>query len=124
MSLTTQGVDKNNTKVSTVPRRYMLFLLLTLFVVSILTIINHYDILSIGKTVLMVIRWIAIAVIVGFAVYKRSLTTWILISMILGAEFGHVVLAEAWNCGNRAAVGLASFSLLSAACSPTYSPRP
>ncbi|MEI6050369.1 MAG: cation:dicarboxylase symporter family transporter [Bacteroidota bacterium] len=87
--MTTQGVDKNNTKVSTVPRRYMLFLLLTLFVVSILTIINHYDILSIGKTVLMVIRWIAIAVIVGFAVYKRSLTTWILISMILGAEFGH-----------------------------------
>ncbi|MEI8225659.1 MAG: cation:dicarboxylase symporter family transporter [Bacteroidota bacterium] len=67
----------------------MLLLLLTLFVVSILTIINHYDIFSISKTVLMVCRWIGIMVIVGYAIYKRSLTTWILISMILGAEFGY-----------------------------------
>jgi proton glutamate symport protein len=32
---------------------------------------------------------ITIAAIVGYAMYKKSLTTWILISMILGAEFGH-----------------------------------
>jgi len=86
---TNSGAGKNKTKVSKVPRHYMLLLLLTLFVVSILTIINHYDIFSISKTVLMVFRWIAIVLIVGYAIYKRSLTTWILISMILGAEFGH-----------------------------------
>ena len=80
---------KNNKKVSKVPRRYILFLLLTLFVVSFLTIINHYDIFIVSKTVLMVFRWIAIVSIVGYALYKRSLTTWILISMILGAEFGY-----------------------------------
>ena len=34
-------------------------------------------------------RWIAILTIIGYAVYKRSLTTWILISMIVGAEFGY-----------------------------------
>ena len=79
----------NTKRVSKVPRRYMLFLLLTLFLVSFLTIVNHYDIFSISKSVLMIFRWIAIVVIVGYAIFKRSLTTWILISMILGAEFGH-----------------------------------
>ena len=36
----------------------------------------------------MVFRWIAIGAFVGYALYKKSLTTWILISMIIGAEFG------------------------------------
>jgi proton glutamate symport protein len=80
---------KNIIKVSKVPRRYMLLLLLVLFVVSFLTLFNHYNILFVNQTVLMVLRWLAIAVIVGYAIFKRSLTTWILISMILGAEFGH-----------------------------------
>jgi len=86
---TSPGAGKNKTKDSNVPRRYLLFLLLTLFVVSFLTIVNHYDIFSISKTVLMVFRWVAIVLIIGYAIYKRSLTTWILISMILGAEFGY-----------------------------------
>ncbi len=86
---TSTDAAKNKTKVSKVPRRYLLFLLLTLFVVSFLTIVNYYDIFSISKTVLMIFRWVAIVLIVGYAIYKRSLTTWILISMILGAEFGH-----------------------------------
>ncbi|MBP1665617.1 MAG: sodium:dicarboxylate symporter [Bacteroidetes bacterium] len=81
--------EKNKTKVSKVPRRYLLFLLLTLFIVSFLTVVNHYSIFSISKTVLMAFRWVAIAVFVGYALYKRSLTTWILISMIVGAEFGY-----------------------------------
>jgi proton glutamate symport protein len=83
------GADKNKTKVSKVPRRYMLFLLLILFIVSFLTIVNHYNIFYITQNVLMVLRWVVIAAFVGYAMYKRSLTTWILISMILGAEFGH-----------------------------------
>jgi len=81
--------EKNKTKVSKVPRRYLLFLLLTLFIVSFLTVVNHYSIFSVSKTVLMAFRWVAIAVFVGYALYKRSLTTWILISMIVGAEFGY-----------------------------------
>ncbi len=72
-----------------IPRSYMIFLLSALFVVSLLTIINHYNIVNIGKTILMIFRWIAIIGIVGYAVYKKSLTTWILISMIVGAEFGY-----------------------------------
>src|SRR4051812_17167472 len=34
-------------------------------------------------------RWIAIAGIVAHALRRRSLTTWILVSMIVGAEIGH-----------------------------------
>ena len=72
-----------------VPRQYMIFLLAALFVVSLLTIIDHFGLISIGKNFLMIFRWIAIATIIGYAFYRKSLTTWILISMIVGAEFGY-----------------------------------
>ncbi len=62
---------------------------LVLFVVSVMAILNQYGIFNIDKTILMVSRWSAIILIVGYAFYKKSLTTWILISMILGAEFGY-----------------------------------
>jgi proton glutamate symport protein len=72
-----------------VPRNYVIFLLTTILIASLLTVINHYDILRINKSVLMVFRWIVIGAFVGYAIYKKSLTTWILISMIIGAEFGY-----------------------------------
>lgn len=81
--------DKNKTKARNVPRRYILFLLLTLFLVSLLMIFNHFGIFGINKNILMFFRWVAVLAFVGYATYKRSLTTWILISMILGAEFGY-----------------------------------
>jgi proton glutamate symport protein len=34
-------------------------------------------------------RWIAIAGVIAYALRRRSLTTWILVSMIVGAEIGH-----------------------------------
>lgn len=60
-----------------------------LFVVSVVNLGNHYEIFSINGTFLTITRWIAIATIFGYALFKKSLTTWILISMIVGAEFGH-----------------------------------
>jgi proton glutamate symport protein len=82
-----EGKIRNS--VSIVPKLFVLLILLVLFIVSALAIISHYNIVYVGKTVLMISRWVGILVIVGYAMYKRSLTTWILISMILGAEFGH-----------------------------------
>jgi len=79
---------KEKTIKGRVPKSYVIFLLATLFAVSLLTIINHYGIISINKYVLMIFRWIAIGAFIGYALYKKSLTTWILISMIIGAEFG------------------------------------
>lgn len=72
-----------------VPAKYILTMLALLFVVSLMTILNHYKLVSINQTVLIISRWSFLAVLVGYAVQKRSLTTWILISMIIGAEFGH-----------------------------------
>jgi proton glutamate symport protein len=63
-------------------------LLSILFVVSALIVIDHIG-PGINKTVLMISRLLAIAVFICYAFRKKSLTTWILISMILGAEFGY-----------------------------------
>ncbi len=43
----------------------------------------------IGVSFLTIIRWLALALLVWYAFRKKSLTTWILISMVLGVEFGH-----------------------------------
>ncbi len=83
------GNLKDNRKVTGIPRSYMIFLLSALFIASVLAVIDHIGFIDIDKPVLMMTRWIAIAAIIGYAIFKKSLTTWILISMIVGAEFGH-----------------------------------
>lgn len=59
-----------------------------LFVVSLLNILNYYRFIEIQEHILLVSRWILIVMLVGYATRKHSLTTWILISMIVGTEFG------------------------------------
>ncbi|HNY15257.1 MAG TPA: cation:dicarboxylase symporter family transporter, partial [Bacteroidales bacterium] len=85
-SIPENGKTKINPKV---PRFVIFSLPVSLFVISLLTILDHYDIISAGKPVLMVFRWLFIATVVVYAWYKKSLTTWILVSMIVGAEFGY-----------------------------------
>lgn len=72
-----------------VPSAYLISMLSILFVAALLNLGSHYGLFTIDSTILMVFRWIAIASIIGYAFYKKSLTTWILISMIVGAEVGH-----------------------------------
>ncbi|BBE20296.1 proton/glutamate symport protein [Aquipluma nitroreducens] len=71
------------------PAKYLLSMLALLFVVSLTTILNHYGLFEINETFLIISRWCFLFGLVGYAIFKRSLTTWILISMIVGAEFGH-----------------------------------
>lgn len=66
----------------------LVFALLTFTVAAVLTVLNHY-VLSIPQPVLFTARWLAIAGLCVYGFYKRSLTTWILISMVLGGEIGH-----------------------------------
>lgn len=61
----------------------------TVTLAAILLFLNHYDIIIIPDLLLRISRWLAIAGIFLFAVKKRSLTTWILVSMVIGAEIGH-----------------------------------
>src|SRR2546429_5554458 len=43
----------------------------------------------------MALRWLAVVLIAAYATYRRSLTAWILIGLLAGAEFGHDAVATA-----------------------------
>jgi proton glutamate symport protein len=45
--------------------------------------------LAIPGTFLPALRWIALAVLIAYAIVRRSLTVWILVAMCVGAELGH-----------------------------------
>jgi len=66
---------------------YIFFILLTL--TAVFHFIKLYEIISINPYLLTIARWITIFVLMIYAYKKKSLTTWILVSMIIGAEFGH-----------------------------------
>jgi len=70
-------------------RQFFLLLLSVFTIALILNLGQIYSFWSIDKTALLVSRWVTMACLVGYAFRKKSLTTWILISMVLGAEFGH-----------------------------------
>ncbi len=60
-----------------------------LAITSLLTYFNEIGALAISTPALTVLRWLSIAVLLAFAFRRKSLTTWILLSMVLGAEVGH-----------------------------------
>ncbi len=60
-----------------------------LAVTALLAVLDFYDVVAVPAGMLMVSRWSAIAVLTAYAVRKRSLTTWILVAMVIGAEVGH-----------------------------------
>jgi proton glutamate symport protein len=88
---TTKMADKENggNPNKRVPKILVYILFGSLFVVALMTLLKAYHLWEIPAIVLLVGRWIVISQIILYAIYKRSLTTWILISMIVGAEFGH-----------------------------------
>ena len=62
---------------------------LCVFVAVLLTSLSAIGLVPIDPVVNAVVRWIAI-IALGYWVWKRkSLTTWILFSMVIGAEFGY-----------------------------------
>lgn len=56
---------------------------------ALLTFLDHYDLLHVPVLVLMFSRWLAIGGLFLYGFKRKSLTTWILISMAVGAEIGH-----------------------------------
>ena len=56
---------------------------------ALLTFLDHYELLNVPELVLMFSRWLAIAGLFLYGFKRKSLTTWILISMVVGAEIGH-----------------------------------
>ncbi len=64
----------------------LVFVVLT--IAAIIHLIDVYNFNSISPVFLRILRWVFIASLVLFAIYKRSLTTWILTSMVIGVEVG------------------------------------
>src|SRR5688500_4121722 len=58
-------------------------------VAALVAVFNFYDIVSVPSPLLLASRWVAIAGLVAYALRRRSLTTWILVSMVVGAEIGN-----------------------------------
>ncbi|GAA4304390.1 dicarboxylate/amino acid:cation symporter [Nibribacter koreensis] len=56
---------------------------------AVLTVMHNHAMVAIPDMVLNIARWIGILVLILFAYRKRSLTTWILVSMVIGAEIGY-----------------------------------
>jgi len=65
--------------------------LLSIFLFTAVAILHFLDMwkwADLSDDVLLASRWIVVASLVLFALYKRSLTTWILVAMAIGVEIG------------------------------------
>jgi proton glutamate symport protein len=68
------------------------FLLIGIITITlILLVITANNILEISPAVLTVFRLISVSLLIVHAIRKKSLTTWILVCMVAGAEFGYDV---------------------------------
>ncbi|HSI89941.1 MAG TPA: cation:dicarboxylase symporter family transporter [Adhaeribacter sp.] len=82
---------QNKTK----PLAVAAFSVLTL--AAIFTVADLYNILPLPQVVLAAMRWAGIFLLILFAAARRSLTTWILVSMVVGAEIGNDFPSVALN---------------------------
>src|SRR4051812_23972986 len=70
-------------------RKLLLAALVMMAVVGIAQSIASLNAASLPPTLLLILRWIAISLLFLYATQKKSLTTWIVVSMFMGAEIGH-----------------------------------
>ena len=63
--------------------------LIAVSIAAFLIFLDQTKILQIPHSVMVFSRWLAIVCLFIYGICKRSLTAWILISMVVGAEIGH-----------------------------------
>jgi proton glutamate symport protein len=67
----------------------ILFLAVATFTLTAtLSVVSHYF-TPLPGSFLLAVRWVSILTLVLYALYKRTLTTWILVAMVIGAALGH-----------------------------------
>ncbi len=69
-------------------RKAGLLALVLFTVAAIFHVIDGQGWADFSVELLMAMRWVVVASLVLFAIYKRSLTTWILVAMAIGVEIG------------------------------------
>jgi proton glutamate symport protein len=60
-------------------------------IAAIISVADFQQWIAADDRILMIMRWIAITFLIFYAIAKKTLTTWILVSMVVGAEIGHDV---------------------------------
>lgn len=68
--------------------KYLLVALVGITIAAIFSCIDQF-VTKLPDTLLIIVRWLAIVGLFFYGIKRRSLTTWIMISMIVGAEIGH-----------------------------------
>jgi proton glutamate symport protein len=68
--------------------KIMFLAVATFTLTATLSVVSHYF-TPLPATLLLTARWIGIVALVLYALCKRTLTTWILVAMVVGAAVGH-----------------------------------
>ncbi|AIZ63418.1 sodium:dicarboxylate symporter [Hymenobacter sp. DG25B] len=68
--------------------RLALLALVLLLVAAVITLLHQYQLATLPDSLPMAARWVALAAVVAYAMQRRSLTFWIVTSMLVGAEAG------------------------------------
>jgi proton glutamate symport protein len=76
-------------------RFFPVSLLVTITFTIVLLVIKANNIFEISPAILLIFRLLSVFLLIVYAIRKRSLTTWILVCMVAGAEFGYDVPAVA-----------------------------
>jgi proton glutamate symport protein len=79
---------RNETNLSMTKRNTGLSAIIVFTLVAIIHFIHFENWVNLPHLVLVSLRWIFIAVMIIYALAKKSLTTWILTSMVIGIEIG------------------------------------
>ena len=69
-------------------RKSVILVFITLTISAIFHFVDIYNFYHLSPLFLRISRWLFIAFLVLYGFYKRTLTTWILISMVVGVELG------------------------------------
>ncbi len=69
-------------------RRAGLLAFVIFTIVTVLHVFSMQEWMAVSDDVLFASRWTLVASLILFAIYKKSLTTWILVAMVLGVEIG------------------------------------
>ncbi len=80
---------------TTKTNKFLLAFLALAGVAAVLWAIAHYTGAPIDPRILAGARWVALAALCLYAWFRRSLTTWILAGILVGAEFGYDFPAQA-----------------------------
>lgn len=78
-----------NPKLVRFSRPLALTMLTTITIATVLTLLDVNEWIPMPHVVPVIARWVALGSLCVYAWRKKSLTTWILMSMIIGAEIGH-----------------------------------